>query len=247
MDRRSWLLTIVTLLTSLAGNTAAGLTPDGVALMEFKNGLTVTSPELHNWNASDASPCSWGGVTCDPTFAHVVMVNLSAQVPVLEGAISASLGKLTALEDLILDQNLLSGTIPPELGNLTSLTTLSLYSNNLTGDIPPDLGNCGSLTNLWLDQNSLSGTIPDSLTKLKSLGSVFLSQNRLTGQVPPFFASLPSLWQLDLGSNLLNRRRPDLFQNTKLVDLSVSSNNLTGDITSGNKPHMYAPLKNSCN
>lgn len=233
MDRRSWLLTIVTLLTSLAGNTAAGLTPDGVALMEFKNGLTITSPELHNWRASDTSPCSWGGITCDPTFAHVVKVNLSAQEPMLEGAISASLGKLTALEDLSLDHNLLSGTIPPELGNLTALTTLSLYSNNLTGDIPPDLGNCGSLTNLWLDQNSLSGTIPDSLAKLKSLASVFLAQNRLTGQVPPFFASLPSLWQLDLGSNLLTGPLPPaLFQNTKLVDFSVSSNNLTGDITS---------------
>ena len=119
-----WNLALATLLTWVVGM-AVALTPDGLALIEFKSALTVISPLLENWNASDASPCSWGGINCTDS-GHVRNISLLAQEPMLEGNISASLGKLEFLEGLWLDQNMLSGSIPPELGNCSSLLSLSL-------------------------------------------------------------------------------------------------------------------------
>jgi hypothetical protein len=97
-----WNLALVTLLTWVVGM-AVALTPDGLALIEFKSALTAISPLLEDWNASDASLCSWGGINCTDS-GRVRNISLSAQEPMLEGNISASLGKLEFLEGLMLDQ-----------------------------------------------------------------------------------------------------------------------------------------------
>ena len=74
-----------------------------MALIEFKSVLTAISPLLEDWNASDASPCSWGSINCTDS-GRVRIISLSAQEPMLEGNISGSLGKLEFLEGLVLDQ-----------------------------------------------------------------------------------------------------------------------------------------------
>ena len=84
-----WLSPIVALLTCLVSVSVA-LTPDGLALLEFKNGLTTTSPLLEGWSASDLSPCAWGGIICTAN-GEVQNISLPNQVPKLEGNISASL------------------------------------------------------------------------------------------------------------------------------------------------------------
>jgi hypothetical protein len=57
-------LTMV-LLIVLAPLTAQGLNVDGNALLDFQHGIT-SSPQnsFQSWNPSDATPCSWTGVTC---------------------------------------------------------------------------------------------------------------------------------------------------------------------------------------
>lgn len=122
------------------------LTSDGCALMEFKNGLTRRSL-FKNWRTPDTSPCAWGGIDCTET-GPVRRITLSAQAPMLESGISASLGKLKSLEELWLDKNSLSESIPLELGNLNSVKILSLSMNLLTGEIPSQLGNCSRLLEL---------------------------------------------------------------------------------------------------
>lgn len=236
MKRRPWLSAIVTLLTWVTG-TAVALTPDGLALMEFRNGLTVISPVLETWKASDSSPCSWGGITCTGS-GELQNITLSAQLPMLEGSISASLGKLKSLVGLMLDQNMLSGSIPPELGNLNSLRTVLLSSNSLTGQIPPQLGNCSSLVELWLDGNTLSGDVPESLGNLKALGTLSLASNLLTGEIPPAlqlsFAAMTNLSRFDIWNNSLSGSGPPvLYKNLAMTYYDISSNNFSGDITTG--------------
>lgn len=176
-----WALSVLALFTS-AVCMAAGLTPDGSALIEFKNALTVISPLLESWNASDASPCSWGGVICTDS-GRVRNITLVAQEPALEGNISSSLGKLEFLEGLGLEQNKLSGSIPPELGNLSSLRMLSLSSNALSGEIPPELGSCRSLANISVPFNSLSGNIPEVIYKKLNLTYYDVSNNNFSGDI----------------------------------------------------------------
>jgi hypothetical protein len=157
-----WNLALVTLLAWVVGM-AVGLAPDGLALIEFKSALTTISPLLEDWNASDASPCSWGGINCTDS-GRVRNISLSAQEPMLEGNISASLGKLEFLEGLMLNQNMLSGSIPPELGNCSSLLYLSLTRNSLSGQIPEVIYKNLNLTFIDVSVNKLSGDITTGMT-----------------------------------------------------------------------------------
>jgi hypothetical protein len=176
-----WNLAFVSLLTWVVGM-AVALTPDGLALIEFKSGLAVISPLLEDWNASDASPCSWGGISCTDS-GRVNNISLSAQEPMLEGNISASLGRLEFLEGLLLDQNTFSGSIPPELGNLSRLQMLSFDLNSLTGEIPPELSNCTSLAYLSVYGNSLTGEVPEAICKNLNLTYIDVSGNDLSGDI----------------------------------------------------------------
>jgi Leucine-rich repeat (LRR) protein len=187
---RRWNLALVTFLTWFVGM-AVALTPDGLALIEFKSALTTISPLLEDWNASDTSPCSWGGINCTDS-GRVRNISLSAQEPMLEGNISASLGKLEFLEGLMLDNNALSGSIPPELGNLSRLSMLSLGVNSLTGEIPAELGNCSSLFNLSVYNNLLSGYIPEVIYKNLNLTWFDVSENSLSGDITTGMASFHS-------------------------------------------------------
>ncbi|XP_024370975.1 uncharacterized protein [Physcomitrium patens] len=207
--RLRWVVDIVTLLVWIVG-AAAALTPDGVALLEFKESLAVSSqssPLLKTWNESDASPCHWGGISCTRS-GHVQSIDLEAQG--LEGVISPSLGKLQSLQELILS------------------------TNKLSGIIPPDLGNCRSLVTLYLDGNALTGEIPEELANLENLSELALTENLLEGEIPPAFAALPNLTGFDLGENRLTGHVPPaIYENVNLVWFAVNDNNLTGDITAG--------------
>lgn len=97
------ILAFITLLTMCVGMTMS-LTPDGLALLEFKNGLILKSPLLRNRSSLDASPCSWGGIIYTVS-GHVWSIVLSLQTLMLEGNISDSLGKLVSLKELLLDHN----------------------------------------------------------------------------------------------------------------------------------------------
>ena len=102
-----WGLALVTLLVWFGGTMMGlalkpdgmALTPDGMALLQFKDALTIISPVLKGWNASDPSPCSWGGINCKAA-GRVSEVVLTYQLPALEGHLSATLGELTSLEVL---------------------------------------------------------------------------------------------------------------------------------------------------
>jgi hypothetical protein len=224
---------VVVMLVSWFLGMGVALTPDGLALLEFKDGLTVTSPLLENWKASDASPCSWGGISCTAS-GEVRNISLSAQVPMLEGNLSSSLGQLKSLEALSVDNNLLSGRIPPDLGSLSSLRSLSLSANQLSEEIPPELGNCSNLVELWLRFNMLSGSIPESLGNLQNLSIVSLAFNSLSGEVPVSFAALPKLDTFDISRNSLTGSVPPMiFKNLNLKSFDVTSNTFSGDITTG--------------
>jgi hypothetical protein len=66
----------------------------------------------------------------------------------LEGAIPASLGKLTNLTGLDLSYNHLNGSIPIEMFNLTLLSSvLNLSYNSLSGSLPSEIGSLRNLNN----------------------------------------------------------------------------------------------------
>ncbi|PKI63182.1 hypothetical protein CRG98_016367, partial [Punica granatum] len=56
----------VVIAAALFSSGSVALTPDGIALLEFKSTLNDTKNILSNWQALDDSPCGWTGISCYP-------------------------------------------------------------------------------------------------------------------------------------------------------------------------------------
>lgn len=165
---------------------------------------------------------------------------------------------LSALERLLLADNILSGTVPSELANCRNLRTIDLSFNNLNGPIPleiwklPNLsdmvmwannltgeipeGICvdgGNLETLILNNNLITGTIPRSIGKCTNMIWVSLASNRLTGNIPAGIGNLLDLAILQLGNNSLTGLiPPELGKCQSLIWLDLNSNDLSGAIPS---------------
>lgn len=142
----------------------------------------------------------------------------------LRGQIPASLGTLTHLVYLFLDDNQLTGTIPSSLGNLVNLIWLNLSFNELTGSIPTALGNLTNLEWLALNNNRLTGSLPASLGKLSKVANLELGSNQLSGLIPSSFGKLSNLRSLNLRGNQLSGEIP-----SELCNIPV---NVNSDFTS---------------
>lgn len=171
--------------------TASGLlSPKGVnsevqALMGIKDSLRDPHGVLEKWDGDAVDPCSWSMVTCSPD-RLVIILEFPSQN--LSGTLSPSVGNLTNLQIVLLQNNNISGSIPAELGRLSKLRQLDLSDNSFTGQIPASLSHLKSLQYLRLNNNSLSGVFPPSLANMTQLAFLDLSYNNLTGPVPSFSA-----------------------------------------------------------
>ena len=159
---------------------SAALTSDGLALLDFKKGLTGNLSAVQDWNAADTSPCNWTNIVCTKQ-GYVSVINLEYQS--LSGKLSASLGKLQSLQELYLSNNNLYGSIPRELGNCTALTLLHLAWNLFTGTIPLEVGNLTKLTEIDFGNNSLHGQVPQKIFENVNLVNIYLNNNNLTGDI----------------------------------------------------------------
>ncbi|XP_068636538.1 protein NSP-INTERACTING KINASE 1-like [Aristolochia californica] len=169
-------------------STTCLLSPKGVnfevqALMGIKNMLKDPHNILENWDGDSVDPCSWTMVTCS---SESLVIGLGTPSQNLSGTLSPSIGNLTNLQTVLLQNNNISGPIPKDIGKLPKLRTLDLSNNLFTGEIHSSLGNLKNLEYLRLNNNSLSGPFPLSLANLTELAFMDLSYNNLSGPVPRF-------------------------------------------------------------
>lgn len=200
------------------------------ALMALYN-----STDGPNWNDNDgwdseASYCTWYGVSCSETDD---VLQLSLLVNGLSGTIPPELGNLSHLEWLNMNANDLSGSIPPDLGTLGNLRGLAIHSNNLSGTIPLELGDLINLYWFTLSSNNLSGSIPPELGNLTNVGDFSLNNNNLEGPIPPELGNLIGIGNLGglwLGGNNLSGPIPPELGNLNAGSLSLGPNQLSGPI-----------------
>ncbi|KAL2484734.1 Protein NSP-INTERACTING KINASE 2 [Abeliophyllum distichum] len=207
------------------------LTPNGVnfevqALMDIKYSLKDPHGVL-NWDENAVDPCSWSMVGCS---RDNLVITLAIPSQSLSGKLSRSIGNLTHLQSVLLQDNNISGPIPHELGRLPKLQTLDLSDNLLNGEIPSSLAQLKSLQYLRLNNNSLTGAIPLSLGNLTQLTFLDLSFNNLSGPVPRLLAKTFNV----LGNPLIcaTGKEPDC-NGTAPMPLSFSSNNSQNPQPSG--------------
>ncbi|KAK8677146.1 hypothetical protein V6N13_142701 [Hibiscus sabdariffa] len=178
------------LILTLVGVSSATLSPTGinyevVALTAIKSNLHDPYNVLENWDSNSVDPCSWRMVTCTSD-GYVSALGLPSQS--LSGTLSTSIGNLTNLQSVLLQNNAISGPIPATIGKLEKLVTLDLSNNTFSGEIPASLGDLKNLNYLRLNNNSLTGACPDSLSKIGGLTLVDLSYNNLSGSLPKISA-----------------------------------------------------------
>ncbi|KAK8711934.1 hypothetical protein V6N13_147190 [Hibiscus sabdariffa] len=171
------------------------LSPKGVnyevqALMAIKEALQDPRGVLDNWDADAVDPCSWAMVTCS---AESLVIGLGSPSQNLSGSLSPSIGNLTNLRIVLLQNNNITGPIPSELGKLSNIQTLDLSDNSFTGEIPTSLGYLRTLQYMRLNNNSLSGACPLSLANMTQLTFLDLSYNNLSEPVPRFAAKTFSI------------------------------------------------------
>ncbi|KAH9675952.1 protein NSP-INTERACTING KINASE 1 [Citrus sinensis] len=164
---------------------AKGVNYEVQALMGVKHSLHDPHGVLENWDEDAVDPCSWTMVTCSP---ESLVIGLGIPSQNLSGTLSPSIGNLTNLQIVLLQNNNITGPIPAEIGRLTKLQTLDLSNNFFTGEIPSSLGHLRSLQYMRFNNNSLSGAFPTSLASMTQLIFLDLSYNNLSGPVPRFSA-----------------------------------------------------------
>ncbi|KAI6670459.1 hypothetical protein NL676_005344 [Syzygium grande] len=208
----------------LIWNSANGLlSPKGVnfevqALMHIKDCLHDPHNVLENWDKDAVDPCSWTMVTCSP---ESLVVGLGTPSQSLSGTLSPSIGNLSNLQIVLLQNNNITGLLPPELGRLSKLRTLDLSNNFFTGEIPSSLGHLKSLQYMRFNNNSLSGAFPSSLANMTQLAFLDLSFNNLSGPVPRILAKTFNI----VGNPQIcaTGTEPDCY-GTQLMPMSMSLN-----------------------
>ncbi len=121
--------------------------------------------------------------------------------PNLTGPIPASIGNLTELEFLRLQNNDHSGDLPASIVNLTNLKRLYLQDNSFTGELLIGLGNATQMFQIFIDNNQFSGEIPASFSNFTELVSFSLVNNNFSGILPSELQSMSSLLLTDLRGN----------------------------------------------
>uniref|UniRef100_A0A0D9WP73 non-specific serine/threonine protein kinase n=1 Tax=Leersia perrieri TaxID=77586 RepID=A0A0D9WP73_9ORYZ len=185
MEERFFLLLLLFLLVSSSPSaallSAKGVNAEVQALIVIKNLLKDPHGVLKSWDQNSVDPCSWAMITCSP---ESFVTGLEAPSQNLSGLLAPTIGNLTNLETVLLQNNYITGPIPAEIGKLASLKTLDLSSNSFYGEIPNSVGHLDSLQYLRLNNNTLSGPFPSASANLSHLVFLDLSYNNLSGPIP---------------------------------------------------------------
>ena len=128
--------------------------------------------DLEGLLAISEDECDWGlnglGLRCNDD-GEIISINFGDPPSPLKGFIAPEIGELTALEELVLNDNEIIGLIPDELQFLDELTILRLEGNNLEGQIPQSFGRLTSLREMYVQENaSLVGPMPIEVCGLRN-------------------------------------------------------------------------------
>ncbi|KAK3127387.1 hypothetical protein QOZ80_7AG0572580 [Eleusine coracana subsp. coracana] len=167
-------------------------------------------------------------------FRHLTVLQLSNND--FNGSLPRGIFQLERLRVLDVSSNSgLSGSLP-EFPAGSSLEVLNLKETNLSGPIPSSIGNLRHLKTLDISDSTsrcFSGGFPASIGHLAVLSFLDLSSSGLKiGELPAAFGRLQSLSTLRLSDCGISGAIPPSFVNlTRLTDLDLSLNNISGPIT----------------
>ncbi|GAB4857356.1 hypothetical protein Ancab_015264 [Ancistrocladus abbreviatus] len=163
------------------------------------------------------------------------LANLDLRNNSLNGSLPVSLFSKPSLQKLQLLQNGFSGQLNVSLEiSSPTLDILDLSNNQLEGEIPESVFRSQGLKSLILFSNNFSGSLDLNLIQqLKNLSALDLSDNNLSINATVTSANLssfPQLRTLRLGSCNLYDVPHFLKTQSKLTNLDLSNNHISGSI-----------------
>uniref|UniRef100_A0A0D9W6A1 non-specific serine/threonine protein kinase n=1 Tax=Leersia perrieri TaxID=77586 RepID=A0A0D9W6A1_9ORYZ len=149
----------------------------------------------------------------------------------LAGVLPEFAGGISQLEVLDLSATSFSGRIPSSIGNLKRLKELDLSSSNgrFSGALPDTIGDLSSLSFLDLSSSGFQlGELPDSIGRMQSLSTLRLRECSISGEIPLSIVNLTRLRELDLSQNNLTGPittidRKGAFLNLEILQLCCNS------------------------
>ncbi|XP_027081079.1 probable LRR receptor-like serine/threonine-protein kinase At3g47570 [Coffea eugenioides] len=162
----------------------------------------------------------------------------------LTGVLPVSIGNLSSsMEEIYAGGCKMKGRIPKTVGNLSNLRVLGLQEDPSSGSIPSTVkglqmlqglsieSNLTSLRYLYLASNRITSYVPDSLWSLKDLLGFIVSLNFLTGSLPSEIGLSKVATWIDLSVNQFSNNIPRRIGDLKnLNHLSLAYNNFEGTI-----------------
>ncbi|XP_031250789.1 LRR receptor-like serine/threonine-protein kinase EFR [Pistacia vera] len=231
---------------AFASSVFKGNETDRLALLEFKAKVTHDPLQvLSSWNDSNHF-CQWEGVTCSRRHQRVNRLVLPDSK--LEGSLLPSIGNLSFLRVLQLNNNSFHNEILHEIGHLFRLQFLGLENNSFGGEIPSNLSGCANLEWFTVGNNKMVGKVPGELGSLAKLRGLYLLLNNLSGEVPPSLGNLSSLVVLSASKNQFEGRIPATLGRLKRIQIiAFGENKLSVDYlhNHGQTPMVHCDLKPS--
>lgn len=163
----------------------------------------------------------------------------------LSGDISSMFDNMTLLRALYLEDNIFHGRVDDNfLKNNTILLHVDLSNNEMTGTLPAhflDSILMPFLELVDLNNNRLTGVLPDDIAYNSVMNFLSLYSNSIRGDDPLSWFNLDGLFHLDLSSNLLQGTIPDQIGNLTALSYLFLANN---SFTPGPIPASFASLTN---
>uniref|UniRef100_J3LAZ5 non-specific serine/threonine protein kinase n=1 Tax=Oryza brachyantha TaxID=4533 RepID=J3LAZ5_ORYBR len=176
-----------------------------------------------------------GQLLDDINSLSVMLEHLNVSSNRFTGRIPPSIGRLPRLKSLIIDNNQFCGRYPAvDISNLSELETLTLAVNPFVpAPLPVEFGRLTRLAYLWLSDMNITGEIPESLSSLGELNLLDFSMNKLQGKIPTWIWRHKKLQYLYLYGNKFTGVIEPKFSALNLLEIDLSSNQLTGTIPDG--------------
>ncbi|XP_059304044.1 leucine-rich repeat receptor-like serine/threonine/tyrosine-protein kinase SOBIR1 [Lycium ferocissimum] len=173
--------------------------PDHSALLLVQKGLGIPAQR----NALE-NPCNSVTISCERRLTNNSYVLRVTRVVLksygLKGTLSPSIGRLSELKELSLQNNELFDIIPTQIVSCRKLEILNLQDNQFSGKVPSELSSLVRLRILDLGSNELSGNL-NFLKYFPNLEKLSLADNMFTGKIPQSLKSFRNLRLLNISGN----------------------------------------------
>lgn len=212
----------------LYGNSLSGSIPSYLCKMQSLELLDISRNKI----TGPLPDCAINSSSANSTCMNII--NISLRNNNISGQFPSFFKNCKNLVFLDLAENQLSGTLPTWIGGkLPSLVFLRLRSNSFSGHIPIELTSLAGLQYLDLAHNNFSGCIPNSLAKFHRMTLEQDKEDRFSGAIR---------YGIGINDNDLVNYIENITVVTKgqerlytgeivyMVNIDLSSNNLTGEI-----------------